>query len=119
MKQITVENITDIIQKKILELHEEPEFQWGSSRTTYRTDHEGNPQIKVAVGNFPLEYDLWEGLRNPAVIGLHPIGFEQIWAYYANKRKDRVDESGRQTIFQIPRSYEYARKNYERADIHQ
>lgn len=117
MSTISVDNLLNIIQKKILELHEEPEFQWDSTRTTYKTDNEGNPQIKIAVGNVPLGYDLWKGLRNPAVIGLHPVGLEQIWAYYANIRKDRVDESGRQTIFQIPRSYEYAKKNYERATI--
>ena len=27
----------------------------------------------------------------------------------------RVDEYGRQTIFQIPRSYEYAKENFGRA----
>jgi hypothetical protein len=117
MNQISVDNLSSIIQKKILELHEEPEFQWDLTRTTYRTDNEGKPQIKIAVGNVPLDYDLWKGLRNPAVIGLHPVGLEQIWTYYANIRKDRVDESGRQTIFQIPRSYEFAKENYERAVI--
>jgi hypothetical protein len=117
MNSISVDNLSNIIQKKILELHEEPEFQWDSARTTYRTDDEGKPQIKLAVGNVSLDYDLWKGLRNPAVIGLHPIGLEQIWAYYANKRKDRVDESGRQTIFQIPHSYEFAKKQYKRAVI--
>jgi ferredoxin len=106
-----------IIQNKILELHEEPEFQWDSTRTTYETDNECEPQIKIAMGNFPLDSDLWKGLRNPAVIGLHPAGLEQIWAYYANIRKERVDESGRQTVFQIPRSYDYAKKNYKRATI--
>jgi len=64
-----------------------------------------------------LDYDLWKGLRNPAVIGLHPVGLEQIWAYYANIRKERVDESGRQTVFQIPRSFEFAKENYKRAVI--
>ena len=117
MNQISVDNLSNIIQKKILELHEEPEFQWDPNRTTYNTDNDGNPQIKIAVGNFSLDYDLWKGLRNPAVIGLHPVGLEQIWAYYANIRKDRVDESGRQTIFQIPQSFEQAKKNYKRATI--
>ena len=76
MSTISVDNLLNIIQKKILELHEEPEFQWDSTRTTYKTDNEGNPQIKIAVGNVPLGYDLWKGLRNPAVIGLHPVGLE-------------------------------------------
>ena len=117
MNLISVDNLSDVIQKKILELHEEPEFQWAPTRTTYSTDDQGNPRIKIAVGNVPLDYDLWKGLRNPAVIGLHPVGLEQIWAYYANIRKERVDESGRQTVFQIPRSFEFAKENYNRATI--
>ena len=114
---ISVDNLSSLIQEKVLELHEEPEFQWNETRTTYRTDSDGKPQIKVAIGNVPLDYDLWEGLRNPATVGLHPIGLEEAWGYYANKRKDRVDESGRQTIFQIPKSYDYAKKKYRRAVI--
>jgi ferredoxin len=117
MNPISVDNLSDVIQKKILELHEEPEFQWDPTRTTYNTDDQGNPGIKIAVGNVPLDYDLWKGLRNPAVIGLHPIGLKQIWAYYANIRKERVDESGRQTVFQIPRSFEFAKEKYKRATI--
>jgi ferredoxin len=117
MNPTSVDNLSDVIQKKILELHEEPEFQWDPTRTTYSTDDQGNPRIKIAVGNVPLDYDLWKGLRNPAVIGLHPVSLEQIWAYYANIRKERVDESGRQTVFQIPRSFEFAKENYKRATI--
>jgi len=117
MNSLSVNHLSDIIQKKILELHEEPEFQWDATRTTYSTDDQGKPRIKIAVGNVPLDYDLWKSLRNPAVIGLHPVGLEQIWAYYANIRKERVDESGRQTVFQIPRSFEFAKENYKRATI--
>ena len=117
MNTISLGNISGIVQDKILELHEEPEFQWSRNRTTYRINKEGIPQAKVAIGNVPLDYDLWKGLRNPAVIGLHPIGLKEIWDFYANKRKERVDESGRQTIFQIPRSFEYAEKQFNRAVI--
>jgi ferredoxin len=60
---------------------------------------------------------LWEGLRNPAIIGLYPAGLRDIWEYYSNRRKQKVDESGRNTIFQVPRSFEYTLKNFRRAVI--
>jgi len=114
---ISVDDISNVFKEKITELQEEPEFQWNLARTTYETDEDGKPLVKIAVGNVPLDYDLWAGLRNPAVLGLHPAGLREIWEFYANRRRPRVDESGRQTIFQVPRSYEYARKNYGRAVI--
>ena len=45
--------------------------------------------MKLAVGNVPLDYDLWEGLRNPAIIGMYPAGLKEIWnsTLIAGKRK--------------------------------
>jgi hypothetical protein len=101
----------------MLELQEEPEFQWRLDKTKYAVNEKGAPHIKLAIGNTPLDYDIWEDLRNPATIGLHPIGLKEIWEYYANRKKERVDESGRPTIFQIPRSFNFARKHYNRAVV--
>lgn len=114
---LTLETLTDLFNETIAALREEPEFQWGRDRTQYATDDNGQPLAKLAIGNVPLDYDLWEGLRNPAVAGLYPAGLQEIWEYYANKRKRKVDEGGRQTIFQIPRSFEYAREDYGRAAL--
>lgn len=115
--EITVRKITDIFKEKILELQEEPEFQWGKGKIKYAIDESGGPCVKLAIGNVTLDYDLWDGLRNPAVVGLYPAGLQEIWEFYANRRKERVDEFGRQTIFQIPRTFDFARKNYSRAVI--
>jgi hypothetical protein len=106
-----------LFKKKIAELQEEPEFQWSKQRITYAVDRQGSPDVKLTVGNVPLDYDLWKGLRNPAVIGLYPAGLNEIWMFHANRRKKKVDEAGRQTIFQVPRSFEYAKKNFNRAVI--
>jgi hypothetical protein len=100
-----------------MELQEEPEFQWKKESIKYAVDSDGEPIVRVAVGNIPLDYDLWEGLRNPAVVGLFPIGLRELWDYHANKRRERVDESGRQTIFQVPLSYEQAKKKFQRVVI--
>ena len=115
---LTFERLTDMFKGRIAELQEEPEFQWSRERIQYATEEDGEePSVKVAIGNVPLTYDLWEGLRNPAVIGLYPAGLQEIWEFYANRRKDSVDEGGRQTIFQIPRSFDFAYRNYKRAVI--
>lgn len=114
---ITVKSLRDLFKEKIAELQEEPEFQWKRERIKYAVNENGESCVKLAVGNLPLDYDLWKGLRNPALVGLYPVGLEEVWEFYANRRKTEVDESGRQTVFQIPRSFNFARKNYTRAVI--
>lgn len=105
--------ITALFKEKITELQREPAFE-SSTPLPYAVDN-GTPHVKVAVGNVPLTYDLWKGLKNPAVVGLYPAGLREIWEFYAYRRKTGVDESGRPTIFQIPRSFDSACKIYNRA----
>ena len=115
--EYTVSELTQLFQEKIKELQEEPEFQRNIEKTKFATEKNGDPAVKLAVGNVPLDYALWEGLRNPAIIGMYPAGLKEIWEFYANRRKEKVDETGRQTIFQVPRSFDYAIDNYRRAVI--
>lgn len=114
---VTVKEVTDVFKEKIVELQEEPEFQWNTEKIRYAVDDNGDPCVKLAVGNVPLDYDLWKGLRNPATVGLYPVGLQEIWEFYANRRRETVDEFGRQTIFKVPRSFNFACKNYTRAVI--
>ena len=114
---LTIKGLTKIFKEKIIELQAEPAFQRSIEKTTFATEKSGDPAVKLAVGNVPLDYDLWEGLRNPAVIGMHPVGLQEIWEFYANRRKKKVDETGRQSIFQLPRSFDFALTNYHRAVI--
>ncbi len=113
----TVHGLTQIFREQIKELQEEPEFQRSIGKTKFATDKNGDPTVKLAVGNVALGYDLWEGLRNPAVIGMYPAGLREIWEFYANRRRGKVDETGRQTIFQVPSSFDFALNNYNRAVI--
>ncbi len=114
---VTVKKLADLFKGTIIELQDEPEFQWKREGIKYAVDEKGEPCLKLTMGNVPLDYDLWEGLRNPALVGLYPVGLQEIWEFFANRRKTGIDESGRQTIFQIARSYDFARKNYTRALI--
>lgn len=113
----TVEDISIMFKDKVMELQEEPEFQWSRERVTYSLNRDYKPEVKVAMGNVPLEYDLWKGLRNPAQIGVYPAGIRELWNFYANRRVKRVDEAGRQTIFQVPRTFEYAKQKFNRVLI--
>jgi ferredoxin len=114
---LTIENITNLFQNRVVELQEEPEFQWKRESIKYALDDNGNPSVKVAIGNVPLDYDLWKGLRNPAVVGIYPASLKEMWEYHAHRRRARIDDYGRQTIFQIPTSFESAKKKFKRAVI--
>ena len=113
----TLNQLHQLFEEKIIEVQEEPKFQRSAEKTEYATDASGKPLVKLALGNIPLDYDLWEGLRNPAVVGLYPAGLPELWEFYANRKKERVDEAGRPTIFQTPRSFDFARRNYRRVVI--
>ncbi len=114
---VTADEINQVFRENLAEVLEEPAFQRLADNAKVAVDDSGEPLVKLAVANVPLDYDLWEGLRNPAVVGLYPAGLPELWDFYATRRKDKVDESGRATIFQIPRSYEFAQGQYRRAWI--
>ena len=110
--ELTNQSITDLFKLIITELHRES-FHNPEKYAVVN----GTPDVKVAVGNIPLTYDLWKGLKNPASVGLYPVGLQEIWEFYAHRRKTAVDESGRHTIFQVPHSFEHALERYKRAVI--
>jgi hypothetical protein len=112
---LNVASLVEAFTEHILDLEQEPEFY--RSEPQYAVDDDGKPQVKVAIGNVPLDYDLWEGLRNPSLVGMYPAGLREIWEYHASKKRDTVDRSGRKTIFQLPVSFEDARRRYARAVI--
>lgn len=116
--EISVKELTRIFQDKISELQEESDFQCAPKRIKYAMDKKGESNVRLAIGNIPLDYDLWEGLRNPAVVGLYPAGLRDIWKFYSFKKRESVDEYGRQTIFQISPSFDFALKHYSRALIY-
>jgi hypothetical protein len=112
---ISVEGIRQRFRDEVTMLQEEPAFQWGAGKAICAVDDAGLPAVQVAVGNVPLDYDLWQGLRNPAVVGRHPAGLRELWEFHANRRKRKVDESGRATIFQLPLPFADAKQTYRRA----
>ena len=105
------------LKEKISELEAQPEFRWKNGTTNFAVDDDGSPAARVALAACPLDQDLWSGLKNPAMVGMFPIGFREIWEYYANNRKRKTDEAGRKTIFQLARPFESALEEFNRAVV--
>ncbi|UCF97568.1 MAG: hypothetical protein JSV89_20700 [Spirochaetaceae bacterium] len=114
---ITRNSVEELLKEKIRHLSAQPEFQWKEDYTIFEQDSDGSPAVRAAVAVCSADFDLWEGLRNPAKIGVFPAGFREIWEYYAGNRKKRTDASGRATIFQLSEPFEQARKCYNRVRI--
>ena len=111
----TVDGLARLVNDKVSEVCQEPDVK-KSPETKYACQN-GEPQVKVAVGNVPVDYDLWEGLRNPAVDGLFPAGLPEIWEFYATKANQKAKETGGQDAPQIPPSFDFPLANYRRAVI--
>ncbi|MBU7032134.1 MAG: hypothetical protein HXS53_06360 [Theionarchaea archaeon] len=108
---LTEDFLVSEFARTISDLSLEPRFQRGD-RIGYAVDRKNQPAVKLAMAQVPLSYDLWEGLKNPAGIGLHPVGIREIWEFYAHRRITGIDEAGRPTIFQIPLPFDRALNQY-------
>ncbi len=113
---LSVPAIRERIAANIKALYDDPTLRAGEAK--YALDNAGSADVKAAGANVPLDYDLWKGLRNPAGLGLHPAGVREIWEFYAwRTASERFDDAGRETIFEVPRSFEYAKDRFRRALI--
>ena len=54
---VTLKGLTRIFKEKIIEVQEEPEFQRSAEKIKYAADENGEPLVKLAIGNVPLDYD--------------------------------------------------------------
>jgi len=75
---VIVKEFTDLFKEKTIELRGRPEFQWNTKRVNYAEEGRNPCSIKLAVRNVSLDYDLWQGLRNPATDGLYPTDLKEI-----------------------------------------
>jgi len=112
IEAITRESVEKILKEKILQLGAQPEFRWEEGQNTYEVDPDGSPAVRVALASCSVDFDLWANLRNPAKVGIYPVGFQEIWEFYASNRKKRTDASGRATIFQLSEPFLEAKKRY-------
>ena len=117
LESITPLAIEAALRAKVAQIRNKPEYLWADGRRNHRLDGGGEAAVKVAVANCALDYDLWEGLRNPALVGLHPIGLRQIWAYYAMNDIKKTRPDGTPNYLSMPTPYEEAAERFNRAAI--
>jgi len=69
------------------------------------------------VTNCAPDFDVWQGLRSPALIGMYPISLRDIWMHYAamNVKSTRAD--GSPNPLAMPEPFEDACREYRRAVI--
>lgn len=96
-------SVAAVVAGCVLGLSKEPEHRWEETVLPYALDSSGLPAIKASVGSCRADFDLWDGLRNPATLGLYPMSLMDIWSYWADLTKPRTDQAGHATLFPLPR----------------
>jgi ferredoxin len=115
--QINRSDLQDLIQAKVLEVTNEPAYNWNSPFKSFMTDEKGRPVIRVGIINFDLDTDIWAGLRSPALVGMHPVSPADIWRHYACLTSMTVRPDGSPNPLAMPEPLEDAKKRYRRGVI--
>lgn len=119
---MTLETITQVgietaLRHKVEQIRQKPAYRWADNRRSQKAGADGEVAIKAAVANCAMDFDLWKGLRNPALVGRHPAGLREIWEMYAANdiRKTRPD--GTPNYLSMPIPFEEAAAQFGRAVI--
>ncbi|MDP6380112.1 MAG: hypothetical protein QF662_02100, partial [Phycisphaerae bacterium] len=105
-----------LLAGKARDVARQPEHTGAAGVERFLAD-EGMPAVRLAVVNCAPDMDIWEGLRSPAQVGLHPIGLADIWMHYAvaNIRSTRFD--GSPNPLAMPAPFSDALQRFKRAVI--
>lgn len=111
------DRLETLLVEKMLDVVREPDYSWGDGFRSFMSDAEGAPVARLAIANCAPDTDLWEGLRNPAQVGMYPIGLPEVWAHYAasNVRSTRSD--GSPNPLAMPEPFDQAQARLKRAVI--
>lgn len=111
--------IQNILKDKVVQSARDPEFHRPdeAGEAPYRIDPDGSPAVRVAMANAALDTDIWTGLLSPAAVGQYPIGFREIWDFYAANTVQNTRRDGSPNLLAIPDTFEEAKKRFSRAAI--
>ncbi len=115
--QINQANLHDLLQTKVIEVINEPAYNWNSPFESFMTDDQGNPLVRIGIINFDLETDIWAGLRSPALVGMSPVTPADIWRHYACLTSRSVRPDGSPNPLAMPEPFEDAKKRFRRGVI--
>jgi len=116
-QQITQPRMQAWLQQRIEKLKEfrlRAGYEPAGQNPYYKTDAHGRAAVKVAVANCDLDFDLWQGMRNPATIGRFPLDLRQLWEFFAINDIERVRPDGSVNHLSTWRSYEEAKESFGR-----
>jgi hypothetical protein len=114
---LTRQTLEDALLRMVTEVAGEPEYRWDNGFCSYMTESDGQPVVRLGVANCSADMDIWQGLRNPAQVGMYPIGLRDIWMHYATANVRSTREDGSPNPLALPETYEEALKRYRRAVI--
>jgi ferredoxin len=117
LEKITPASIEAALRRKIEEIRTKPAYLWADGRRNHAVNQEGEAAMKVGVANCTLDFDLWKRLRNPALIGRHPVGLREIWEYYATKDIKKTRPDGTPNYLSMPTPFEDITDRFGRAVI--
>lgn len=117
LEKITPTRIEAALRRKVERIRGKPEYLWADDRRNHKVNHDEEAAVKAAVANCTLDFDLWKGLRNPALIGRHPLGLQEIWEYYATNDIQKTRPDGTPNYLSMPTPFEKAQKQLDRAVV--
>ncbi len=115
--QVNCTSLEELLQNKVSQVINEPAYNWNGPFSSFMTDTEHKPAVRVSIINFSLDTDIWEGLRSPAHVGMHPVTPADIWRHYACMTVKTVRSDGSPNPLAMPETFEEAKDQYRRGVI--
>lgn len=114
-KAIDSENFQELLQAKVQEVAQEPDYGWSNGFRSFMVEDAGRPVVRVAVTNCSPGMDIWEGLRSPARVGMYPLGLDDIWLHYAASNVKNTRYDGSPNPLAMPETFDEALGRFGRA----
>ncbi len=111
------ERLQAVLTDRVLDVLREPEYGWGDGFRSFMTDDDGRPAVRLAVANCTPDADIWQGLRNPAQVGMYPIGLREVWMHHAASNVKSTRYDGSPNPLAMPEPFEEAQGRLNRAVI--
>lgn len=115
--ELNLEQLLSLLKQKVSEVIQEPEYKWNNDFTSFRADESGAPMVRLSMVNFSPDLDIWQRIRNPALVGRFPLTPSDIWEHYAAANFKKTGPDGRPSMLALPESFDAAKKRIKRLVI--
>ena len=115
--EISSSSVRSLFEEKINEIAKEPEYAWGGDFKSFMVDRNGRPVVRVGIANCDPDTDIWDGLRNPANVGMYPLTPDDIWKHHAAANIEATRFDGSPNPLAMPEPFEDAKAHLGRVVI--